>query len=293
MIAPARRCRRAPVLLLLACLAALMPACATRVPVEIVSGTPAIDRSVVAGVPLDAFGAHEFRGRDGNTLRYRLLVPEHVEPGRRYPLVVQFHGSGGIGDDNIGQLETAARAWALPDVRRRHPAFVLVPQFPARSANYDDPLDPRAARASTLLPTALELVHEVANTRPIDVRRIYATGFSMGGSAAWLAPTLQPGLFAATMPVSGIAPDRSQAALLKDVPLLVLHGDDDDENPIDADRGMVEAIRALGGDNVRLREYAGLAHAPPGDLIPGDWWRDWMFSQRRPADPDGATVRGP
>jgi predicted peptidase len=268
--------------LLLACIAPVLAAGATRAPAdETVRGVPPIDRSVVAAVDVDAFAAHDSMGRDGNFLRYRLLVPERLEPGKRYPLVVQFHSSGGIGSDNRSQIETAAKAWALPQIRRRYPAFVLVPQFPVRSANYDDPANPRSAQASAMLSTALELVHQLVAEQPVDPRRIYATGFSMGGSAAWLAPTLRPGLFAAAVPVSGIAPDRSQAALLKDLPLLVLHGDADTENPIDADREMVRTIRALGGRHVRLREYAGLAHAPPGDLIPGDWWRDWLFAQQR------------
>ena len=30
-----------------------------------------------------------------------------------------------------------------------------------------------------------------------------------------------------------------------------------------------------------LREYAGLGHQPPGDLVPGTWWRDWLFARRR------------
>ena len=38
---------------------------------------------------------------------------------------------------------------------------------------------------------------------------------------------------------------------------------------------------ALPGDMARLREYAGLKHQPPGDMLPGEWWRDWLFAQHR------------
>ncbi len=260
---------------------ALLVACATGTGVEIVRGTPAIDRSVVAPVADTTFAAGDFTARDGTRLPYRLLAPASIEPGRRYPLVVQFHGSGGIGTDNLGQLETAARAWALPDIRRRYPAFVLVPQFAVRSANYDDPAAPRSATASSALSAAIELAERIAASQPVDRDRIYATGFSMGGSATWLAPTLKPGLFAAAVPIAGIPPARSGAASLADLPMLVLHGDADTENPIDGDREMVRAIRSLGGRQVRLREYVGLAHQPPGDLIPGDGWRMWLFQQQR------------
>lgn len=264
-----------------ACIALCISGCVILAPDQQVREVPPIDGSVVASVPLDAFATGEFTASNGTMLVYRLLTPENVVAGKRYPLVVQFHGSGGIGRDNRSQVEIAVRAWALPDERRRHPAFVLVPQFPVRSATYDDPVNPRSARASSALAAALELVREIAMSRPVDDRRIYATGFSMGGSATWLAPILQPNLFAAAIPVSGIAPERSQAAALKALPLLVLHGDADTENPIDADRDMVRTIHAQGGRHIRLRTYTGLAHQPPGDLIPGDWWRDWLFAQRR------------
>ena len=41
------------------------------------------------------------------------------------------------------------------------------------------------------------------------------------------------------------------------------------------------AIHAAGGRQARLREYAGLKHQPPGDMLPGEWWRDWLFAQHR------------
>ncbi|HNV79883.1 MAG TPA: prolyl oligopeptidase family serine peptidase [Thermomonas sp.] len=266
----------------LACVA-LLAGCAGNAGETLVRGTPPLDRSPAAAISADDFVAGSFTARDGTTLPYRLLTPAHIEPGRRYPLIVQFHGSGAIGSDNRAQVERdfAARAWAIPAIRARHPAFVLVPQFPVRSANYDDPMVPRSAVAAPALGAALELVDAVIARQPVDRTRLYASGFSMGGSATWLSLLARPDLFAAAVPISGIAPDRAVADQLTHVPILVLHGDADSENPIDADRAMVAAIRAAGGRQVRMRRYVGLAHMPPGDLVPGDRWRDWLFAQHR------------
>lgn len=268
---------------LLACVTLLLTGCAGGTGETLVRGTPALDRSPAAAISADAFVAGSFTARDGTTLPYRLLVPVHIEPGRRYPLVVQFHGSGAIGSDNHAQIERdfAARAWAIPAIRARHPAFVLVPQFPTRSATYDDPVVPRSAIATPALDAALELVDAVIEQQPVDHARIYASGFSMGGSATWLSLLARPELFAAAVPISGIAPERSRATELERIPILVLHGDADTENPIDSDRAMVAAIRAGGGCQVRMRSYVGLQHMPPGDLVPGDGWRDWLFAQHR------------
>lgn len=269
--------------MLLACVSLLLAGCASDAGETLVRGTPPLDRSPAAAISADDFAAGSFTANDGTTLPYRLLVPTHIEPGRRYPLVVQFHGSGAIGSDNRLQIERdfAARAWAIPSTRARYPAFVLVPQFPVRSANYDDPATPRIAIATPALSAALELVDAIIAQHPVDPARIYASGFSMGGSATWLSLLARPGLFAAAMPISGIAPERTRARELMHVPLLVLHGDADTENPIDSDREMVAAIRAAGGKHVRMRSYVGLQHLPPGDLVPGDWWRDWLFAQHR------------
>lgn len=269
------------ILIVIAC--ATFAGCASRAGVEIVRDAPPLDRSQVARITADDFAAADFVSADGTTLAYRLLAPQRIEAGRRYPLVVQFHNSGGIGTDNRAQIEkdAPARAWALPEIRADYPAFVLVPQFSERSANYDDPKTPHAAFAAPQLSAALQLIDAFAATHPVDPRRIYVTGFSMGGSTAWLAALARPGFFAAAVPVGAIAPDRAQAATLARLPILALHGDADTENPIASDREMIAAIRAAGGRNVRLREYVGLEHQPPGDFIPGRWWRDWLFAQRR------------
>ena len=269
-------------LVVLACVA-LLAGCVGMTGETLVRGTPPLDRSLAAGISADDFEAGTFTASDGTTLPYRLLAPARIEPGRRYPVVVQFHGSGAIGSDNRAQVERdfAARAWAIPAIRARHPAFVLVPQFPVRSANYDDPTAPRSAIATPALAAVLELVDAVIAQQPVDRTRIYASGFSMGGSATWLSLLARPDLFAAAVPISGIAPERSRADELKRIPILVLHGDADTENPIAADREMVAAIRAAGGRQVRMRTHVGLAHMPPGDLVPGDAWRDWLFVQHR------------
>ena len=65
------------------CLA--LAACAVA-SVERVRGMPPLDRGVVADVSLDDFAAATFTAADGTVLRYRLLAPATLEPGRRYPL---------------------------------------------------------------------------------------------------------------------------------------------------------------------------------------------------------------
>ena len=118
----------------LACVCALLAGCAQG-GVDIVRDVPPLDRTPAASITADDFASGSFTASDGTVLPYRLLAPASMEPGRRYPLVVQFHGSGAIGSDNRAQIEgdLAARAWAVPALRARYPAFVLVRSESARN----------------------------------------------------------------------------------------------------------------------------------------------------------------
>jgi predicted peptidase len=238
-------------------------------------------RDVVASVEPSVFGQETFKASNGILLPYRILTPMNPEPGVRYPLVLQLHGSGGIGTDNLQQLDRLAKSWAMPDIRARYSAYVLVPQFPVRSANYGPPSPDQYAEHSTALIAALELVEKFAREKSVDSARMYALGFSMGGSAAWLAPTLRPNLFAAIMPISGIAPKNESADVLRDLPIWAMHGNADTENPILADLRLTTMIRKRGGQRIFFREYQGLDHQLSADLYPGFWWRNWLFAQRR------------
>ena len=248
---------------------------------ERVTGVPPLAKDAFASVDASQFESATFVASDGTVLPYRLLRPSRLKEGVRYPLVLQLHGSGGIGTDNFSQLDRVAKSWAMPDVRARYPVYVLAPQFPIRSANYGPASPDQKSEPSAALSAAIELARDFLSKNPVDSSRIYAVGFSMGGSATWLAPVLDRALVAAIVPISGIAPANSHATAFTNLPVLVLHGNSDEENPITADRRFFMAIRNAAGHRIQFREYDGLAHQPPGDIYPGAWWRDWLVQQER------------
>lgn len=239
-------------------------------------------RTIADASPADSFSSESFSAA-GYVLPYRMLTPLSRATAR-VPLVIVLHGSGQIGTDNASQLGALARSWARPDIRERFPALVVVPQFSARSAVYAvDPRDSLLSSTGTAGLTALfALVDHLIATQPVDPRRIYITGFSMGGSTSWDALVQQPTRFAAAIPISGIAPPRVYAAAITAVPMLIVHGTADRDNLIDSDRAMFAALRAAGSRVVRFREYIGLDHRVPPEFITDLSWRTWLFAQRRP-----------
>jgi predicted peptidase len=270
----------------------LIAATTQLIPQEFISANPstaatALPSPAELSKARSAFQPDAFTASSSIHLPYRLLSPDAPKPKASYPLILILHGSGAIGTDNQSQLGTLALNWAQPDLRHRFPAYVLVPQFPSRTAGYKiSTVDGLLASTSNPpLSAALDLVEHLANTYPIDRTRIYIIGFSMGASAGWHALLRRPSLFAAAVLLSGIPPERSTAAQLAGTPILITHGNTDPENPFAPDRVMFAALQRNQPTKARFREYDNLPHTyPPDILIPtqaGDWWRIWLFAQHR------------
>lgn len=244
------------------------------------AATQAANIALLQKLDREAWSAGRFVAGD-QALPYRLLPPTVIDDGKRYPLVLVLHGSGAIGSDNLGQLGPLALSWSTPHIRAAFPAYVLAPQFPERSANYrpSEADGLLAAQAGPHIPTLTALVADLRKRYPIDARRIYITGFSMGASAATQALLQQPGMFAAAVAFSGVPPERGVAAHLAKTPLLIVHGNADDENPIAPDRAMVTALQRQPGAKVRFLEYQHMGHQVPTDMLLAREWRSWLLSQ--------------
>lgn len=223
---------------------------------------------LVRTVPVDLYEAQTFTASGGTVIPYRLVRPASIEPGRTYPLVVLFHGQGGIGTDNVSQVGQLARTWATPPLRDRYPAFVVVPQFPERSAVYRD----GSSTGTSALHAGLELVDALMSTLPVDRRRVFAIGFSMGGSAIWNAIALRPELFDAAVVVAGVP--NVDALRRGRTRVLLVHGDRDEENPFAATLRAYETARSA---RVELWQYRGRGHEFPAELLFSTDIAEWLF----------------
>jgi hypothetical protein len=69
---------------------------------------------------------------------YRLF---HPETSGKVPLLVYLSGSGGLGNDNLKQLQFGnifgTRVWPLPENQKRFPGNVVAPQTDRGWARYD------------------------------------------------------------------------------------------------------------------------------------------------------------
>lgn len=221
-----------------------------------------------------AFEKYTFHSAN-DSIPYRLLPPNIIEPGKTYPLVLFLHGGGERGTDNEINLMYVADLFLEPENRRNFPAFILIPQCPP-SARWT-PQD-WYAKPGEPIATVVGLMDSLTFALPIDKGRLYAMGLSMGGYGTWYLLTRYPEKFAAAIPVCG-GGDWNQARVIRHIPIWAFHGKRDTVVPAEQSRRMVHAIKKAGG-KPRYTEYRKAGHDSwtnafhEPDLLP------WLFSHR-------------
>ena len=218
---------------------------------------------------------------------YRLFRPSATE---KRPLVLYLHGGGGMGSDNVKQLQFGnifgTRVWLLPQNQKRFPCYVLAPQTDSGWIRYNA-WEPTEAGLPTVLPglgesarMVFQIVDKLCQQYAIDQRRIYVTGNSMGGSGVWHLTAERPKFFAAAVAVCGS--DTAEDALASlDTPLWNFHGDADQAVPASLSRNRIAALRKAGGHPL-YTEYAGADHNGATDLAYTEpALPEWVFSHSR------------
>lgn len=217
---------------------------------------------------------------------YRLFRPQS---SGKLPLLIYLHGSGGLGDDNQKQLALGnifgTRLWLLPENQQNFPCYVLAPQTD-RGWIRLDPADMAKGKA-TVVPglgdgsrLALEIVDALRRQFPIDDRRIYLTGQSMGGAGVWNMIANRPQLFSAAVICCGSDQATEDGTAALDSPLWAFHGDADKTVPVSASRDRIAARRKAGGHPL-YTEYPGVDHNVWQWAYTEPELVKWVFAQRR------------
>lgn len=223
----------------------------------------------------------------GDSLPYRMIRPESMKAGRKYPLVLFLHGAGERGNDNERQLTHGGQMFLNPVNREKYPAFVLVPQCPAGSYwAYTErpkslfPADmPVGQDESTLSKTLKQLLDTYLAMPEVDKKRIYIVGLSMGAMGTYDLVARYPEIFAAAVPICGsVNPSRLSAA--KDVKFRIFHGDADDVVTVEGSREAYKALKAAGAE-VEYLEFPGCGHGSWNPAFNYSGFMEWLFKQKK------------
>lgn len=226
-----------------------------------------------------AFEKKTFQTAAGSVLNYAIMEPASVESGKAYPLIITLHGVGGRGKkDWVGNCY-ASTVLSKPAMREKYPCFVVAPTCERSETWVPFGRLAGAGRIDDVFELIEKALLEGDPPKPIDPKRIYITGQSMGGFGTFGAVLARPDFFAAAVPVCG-GQDPTQAASLAKLPIWVFHGAMDKSVPVEMSRKMVEAIKAAGGQP-RYTEYADVGHNAwiKAYDTPELW--EWLFVQER------------
>jgi len=126
---------------------------------------------------------------------------------------------------------------------------------------------------------ALEVIDAVRREFPIDDRRIYVTGQSMGGAGTWNMIAARPRFFAAAVPCCG-APSKDDGTASLDTPVWSFHGDSDQTVPVSLSRDRIAARKKSGGRAIST-EYPGVDHNVWEWAYTEPALVDWLFSPKQ------------
>ncbi|MBQ2956597.1 MAG: prolyl oligopeptidase family serine peptidase [Clostridia bacterium] len=178
-----------------------------------------------------------------NNMKYLVRYPDDYSADRKYPVILCLHGAGTRSSDteilrNYSLFNEAAKFKNFP--------FIIIAPLCSENTWFD------------LWPTLKALVREVAQLPRMDEKRIYLTGNSMGGYAAWQLAMSMPEYFAAVAPICG-GGMYWNAGRLMNVPVWAFHGAKDRTVFPEESEKMVSAVNAAGGC-AKLTVYPDAEH---------------------------------
>lgn len=209
---------------------------------------------------------HQWNSNTHFNFKYVKYLPKDFDENKKYPLVFFLHGAGERGDD----LNFVTRHGYMKHVReggKEYPFILIAPQCPMDKywGCYTESL--------------LAFLDWICQELPIDESRIYLTGLSMGGTGTYMLAMAAPKRFAAIAPIcgSGIC---WYAGSLKDVPVLIYHGDCDRVIPITESITMLKNINMSGG-NARLKICYGIEHNAWDVAYSDPELEEWLLSKAK------------
>ena len=210
----------------------------------------------------------EWERTEGHGLSYRIYGARKLRGAdeKGCPLVIYLHGRGG--DVMTPEQPGDARSFSGEDNYRKRPCIIIAPQCP-KDASWD----------GTNAEGVVEIIEDLTKNLSIDKKRIYLTGYSMGGYGTFHLLAKEPKLFAAAVPIAG-GGNPGSAEEFKNVPLWVFHGAKDDVVKPDQSKRMVEALQKEKAD-VKFTEYPDGDHGISGRVYADTTMHEWMFGKAK------------
>lgn len=206
----------------------------------------------------EQYRVYEFPGT-GESIPYRLFVPSRWTPSTKLPLLVTLRAGLSVNNSYRGNNDFVVNAEQRGYLVVTPMGYRPLPQ-PYYGSGY------RIARPNAAAPAAgwtpqeneraeqdvMNVIDLVTEEYNVDTSRVYLHGQNPSGSGALHLGAKYPDRFAALVISSGpiVYDDYPFDRLKGKTALMVIHGDQDTTNPIEASKKMADAAKAAGVDTV-------------------------------------------
>lgn len=230
--------------------------------------------------------------QNGDTMPYRILLPENFDSSKKYPLVLFLHGRGESGSDNEKQLVHGSKLFLRDSIRKNYPAIIVFPQCAAN--NYWSNVQAVAAGSkdserdfyfvaggepTDAMKLLISLTENIMLRYPVKKNQVYVSGLSMGGMGTFEIVRRMPGVFAAAMPICGGA-NPATAPQLSKTNWWVFHGGKDDVVLPEFSQQMVAALKKTKA-LVKFTFYPNANHNSWDAAFAEPDFLHWLFNQQR------------
>ncbi len=216
------------------------------------------------GISLFHLKSFEFADKENNfAFKYRFKMSKE-----KAPLVIYFHGAGALGKDNVKPLFDGIN----PISKIHKNCNVLIPQQPTReNERYWASIN--------------NLIGElVKSNSQIDEKRIYLMGTSLGATNVWNMIYHYPQKFACGIAAMGSldlwGKGDMDVSRMKDVPLWIVHAENDKNVTVKVDDYYVGKLKELGAP-VKYTRPKKYGHNIANIFYIKEPWDKWMLLQTK------------
>jgi len=225
------------------------------------------------------------KGKD--TMNYRVLLPEHFDSTKNYPVLFFLHGSGERGNDNEAQLINGARVFLKPAFRKYFQSIVIFPQCPkdgwwsntqivSDSTGKRQFIFQKGGKPSPAMHTLLALIKKYTKNEFISKNQIYVGGLSMGGMGTFELLRRKPKMFAAAFAICG-GDNVENVSHYKKIPLWIFHGAKDPVVNPQFSKNIADKLTRV-GEEVKYTVYATAEHNSWDAALAEPELFPWLFS---------------
>lgn len=183
----------------------------------------------------------------GDIYKFRVIAPVRVA-GEKRPLIVALHGASG----GNAEAYKATACYVQPGLASLN-AFIISP-YGGNGLWYEAYFNQEV----------MTLVNLAKTQWPIEVNKVAVTGYSNGGNGSWFFADTQPASFSAAIPMASSYNILNPGGLGRkiNIPMYVIHGQNDELFPVAQTLSWVQASQAA-GSNITWVVASGLGHYVP------------------------------